>query len=89
MSVVVTIVAAIVALITAIIVSLIMMALPITPAMFSADVMAVNPCPVVVCPMAGYPNHLIITRPIARAVAVIWPVTDLNAKALSSRGGRK
>lgn len=88
MSVVVPIVVPIVAAITAIIESLIMVAVPM-PAVFPADVMAVNPCPVVVCPMAGDPNHLIIARPITRAVAVIRPVTDLNAKALSSRGGRK
>ena len=59
------------------------------PTMFSADVVAVNPLMVVVGPMPLHPNHFIIARPIACAVAVIRPVTDLNAKALRSRGGRK
>jgi hypothetical protein len=59
------------------------------PAMFSADVVAVNPLMVVVGPMPLHPNHFIVARPIACAVAVIRPVTDLNAKALGSRGGRK
>ena len=67
---------------------LVMVAVPM-PAMLPADVMAVNPCPVVVSPMAGDPNHFIVATVVARAVAVIRPVTDLNAKALRSRGGRK
>jgi hypothetical protein len=59
------------------------------PAMFSANVVAVDPLMVVVGPMAADPNHFIVAAIIARAVAVIRPVTDLNAEALRSRGGRK
>ena len=58
-------------------------------AMFPTDVVAVNPLMVVVGPMTLHPNHFVIARPIARAVAVIRPVADLNAKALRSRGSRK
>jgi type III secretory pathway component EscT len=76
-------------IILAIIVSLVMVAVPVMPAMFSADVMAVNPCLVVVGPMAADPNHFIFACPIASAMAVIRPVAYLNAKALRSRGGRK
>ena len=57
--------------------------------MLSADVVAVNPLMVVVGPMTLHPNHFIIALIITWAVAVIRPVTDLNAKALRSRGGRK
>jgi hypothetical protein len=75
-------------IILAIIVSLVMVAVPI-PAMFPADVVAVNPCLVVVGPMAGDPNHFIIATPVVWPVAVIRPVAYLNAKALRSRGDRK
>jgi hypothetical protein len=57
--------------------------------MFPTDVVAVHPMMVVVGPMAAHPYHFIIAVPIPRAVAVIRPVSDLNAKALRSRGGRK
>jgi len=78
----------VVAIILAIILSLIMVAVPVT-AMFSADVVAVNPLMVVVGPMAGDPNHFIFPTVVAWAMTVIRPVAYLNAKALRSRGGRK
>ena len=65
-----------------------MVAVPM-PAMFPADVMAVDPYAVVAGPMAGHPNHFIFATPIAWAVAVVRSVAYLNAEALRSRGGRK
>jgi hypothetical protein len=67
---------------------LVMVAVPML-AMFAPDVMAVSPCPVVVGPMACDPDHFVVPTIVARAVAVIRPVANLNAKALRSRGGRK
>ena len=61
----------------------------VVPAMFSPDVMAMNPVMAVFGPMPLHPNHFIIARPIACAVTVIRPVANLDAKALRSRGGRK
>jgi hypothetical protein len=58
-------------------------------AVFTANVMAMDPLMVVIGPMAPHPNHFVVARPIARAVAVVRPVADLNAKALRSRSGRK
>jgi hypothetical protein len=76
----------VVVVVLAIIRSLIMVMIP---AMFSADVVAVNPLMVVVGPMAGDPNHFIFPTVVVWAMAVIRPVAYLNAKALRSRGGRK
>ena len=45
---------------------------------FAPFVMAVDPM-VTVRPMAGHPDHFPIAFPVARAMAVIWLVTDFDA----------
>ena len=61
-----------VATLSAIVVAMIIL----VPAMFPAIVLAVNPMmPLVV---AREPHHFVIARPIARAMVVEWPVTDLD-----------
>ena len=67
---------------------LVMVAVPML-AMLPTDVVAMNPVMVVVGPMACDPDHFVVATVVARAVAVIRPVANLNAKALRSRGGRK
>lgn len=47
--------------------------------MFAADVVAVNPMMMILRPMAGHPDHLIITGPIAGAMGVVRPVADFDA----------
>ena len=59
-----------------IILSIIMTGLLVVPAMFPADVLAVNPMmPIVV---ARHPDHFIVARPIARAMVVERPGADLD-----------
>ena len=66
-----------VATLSAIVVAMIILTdLLVVPAMFPAVVLAVNPMmPLVV---TWEPHHFIVARPIARAMVVEWPVTDLD-----------
>jgi hypothetical protein len=65
----------------------IMMAIAFVLAVFAADVMTVHPM-IPVGHVAGDPNHLVITVPIAWAMAVIRPVADLDINADCSNSGR-
>jgi hypothetical protein len=69
-----------------IIVVIIMMPI-VVPAMFAADIMAVNPVPVGTVPWN--PNHFPVACPIAGAMVVIRPIAYFDAKALRSNGGRQ
>jgi hypothetical protein len=71
------------------IIMVIMMAVKIMAAMLPTDVMTVNPLLVVMGPMARDPNHFIVARPIAGAMAVIGPVPNLDAEALRRNCGRE
>lgn len=70
-----------------IIMPVVMLVPTVMAAMFSADVMPVNP--MMPRPVAGDPNHFPVARPIAGAMAVIGPVADLNAEALSANSGSR
>lgn len=65
-----------------------MMTVPVVPAVFPADVMAVNPT-MSVRYVAGHPNHFVVARPIPRAMIVKWPVANLDFDALRSNSGRQ
>jgi len=56
---------------------IIMTVLPVVPALFAADILAVNPVPVA-RHVARDPNHFIVAVPIARAMRVEWPVANLD-----------
>lgn len=62
-----------------------MAAIPVTTAMFPAEVMAVNP--MTPFPVAGDPNHFKVACPIAGAVPVVRPIAYLNAEALRANSG--
>ena len=65
------------AVVVAMIVLLIIMTvLPVVPALFPADVLAVNP--VMPLGVARDPHHFIVAGPIAGAMVVEWPVADLD-----------
>ena len=66
---------------------IIMAVLPVEPAVFPADILAVNPVPVA-RHVTRDPDHFIVVVPIARAVVVEWPVADLDCDALRSNSGR-
>jgi nucleoside recognition membrane protein YjiH len=51
-------------------------------ATFTANIMTVNPMMTVFRPMAGNPDHLVVTFPVTRTMAVVWPVTEFNSKTL-------
>ncbi len=55
---------------------IIMMVLPVVPALFSADVLAVNP--MIPLAVARDPDHFIVASPIAGAMGVEWPVANLD-----------
>jgi hypothetical protein len=77
------VVGTIVVVIIASIIAAVVVAIHIVMAtMFPADVMAVDPLPAVVGPMARDPNHFPIACPIAGTMAVIGPIAYLNAKTL-------
>ena len=50
-------------------------------AMLPTDIMAVDPMMTVVGPMARHPDHFPFAVPVTRPMAVIWPVTDFDAKS--------
>ena len=50
-------------------------------AMFPALVMTVDPVVAVVRPMARDPDHFIFALPVTRAMTVIRPVTEFDAKS--------
>ncbi len=55
--------------------------------MFAAAVMAVEPMMTVLRPVAWNPDHLIFTLPIARAMAVVWPVAQFDVNSRRCRPG--
>lgn len=57
------------------------------PAMFATHVMSVDPVMTVVRPMAGNPDHFIFALPVTRAMTVVWPVTEFDAKSRLCRKG--
>jgi len=54
---------------------------------FAADVVAVDPMMVMISPMAGHPDHFVFATPVARAMGVIWLVTDFDADPCRLDGG--
>ena len=56
-------------------------------AMFAATIVAVDPMMSVLGPMAGLPNHFVITFPVARAMIVKWPVTQFDPNSFRLNGG--
>ena len=50
-------------------------------AMLTLPVMTVDPMMTVVGPMARHPDHFIFALPVTRPMAVVWPVTDFDAKS--------
>ena len=75
-------------ILTAVVASIIIVvAIPIVPAMFSADIVAVNPT-MPTRHVARDPNHFIVVRPIARAMVVEWPVANLDFETIRSNSGR-
>lgn len=62
-------------------------AIVVMPAMFATIVMTVDPMVAVLGPMARHPDHFPFTVPVTRTMAVIWPVTDFDAKPCRLRGG--
>lgn len=49
---------------------------------FAPDIMTVDPMMTVIRPMAWHPHHFVFTRPVARAMTVVWPVTEFDSKSL-------
>jgi hypothetical protein len=56
-------------------------------AMLAAEVMTVDPMMTVLRPMAGHPNHLVFAFPVTWTMAVIWPVTEFDAKPCRLNSG--
>jgi hypothetical protein len=83
----------VVPIITVVVTSIMTVVVPIIivvmTSILAAGVMAVNPLPAVVGPMARDPNHFPVACPITGAMAVIWPVAYLNAEALRRKGSRE
>lgn len=65
-----------------------MAAVPALLAVFPADVMAVDPMMPEARHMSRDPNHFIVVGPIPRAMAVEWPVANLDFDAIRSNSGR-
>jgi len=76
----------VVAMIT-LIVTVVVASVPIVAAMFSADIVAVNPVVPEAGHMAGNPNHFVLTSPIARPMVIEGPVTDFDVDAVSANRG--
>jgi hypothetical protein len=70
-----------------IVLSIIMTILPVVPALFPADVLAMNP--MMPLAVARDPDHFIVAVPIACAMIVEWPVANLDLNAICSNSGRK
>lgn len=66
---------------------LVMVAIPIVPTVFFADVVAVNPM-MPGAHVSGDPNHLIVTVPIAWPMIVVGPIADLNFNIFGSNRRR-
>ena len=63
---------------------------PAVPAMFAADVVAMDPMMSNVRHVPGNPDHLIVAVPITCAVVVKGPVPDLDFNSIrSNEGGEK
>jgi hypothetical protein len=56
-------------------------------AMLAPVVMTVDPMMTMVRPMAGHPNHFVIAFPVTRTMAVVWPITEFDAKPCRLNGG--
>jgi hypothetical protein len=61
-------------------------AIAVMMTMFAAAVMAVDPMMAVLRPMAGNPDHFVITSPIARTVTVVRPITNFDSESLRLNG---
>jgi hypothetical protein len=83
------VVAAIFILILAIVLPNIMMAVEVVPAVFRAEVVAVDPMMSKARHVARDPNHFIVARPVARAMAVVWTIANLDFDANRSNSGGK
>lgn len=75
-------------IIIAFVVPVIVMTVPVVPAVFPANIMAVNPT-MAVRHVAWHPNSFIVASPIASAMVIEWPVANLDFKALRSHSDRK
>ena len=64
-----------------------MTVLPVVPALFPADVLAMNP--MMPLAVARCPDHFIVAVPIACAMVVEWPVANLDLNAIRSNSGGK
>jgi hypothetical protein len=76
-------------LVLTIVLAIIVAALQVMPAMLAADVVAVDPMMPGGRHVAGDPNHFGVACPVARAMAVEWPVTDFDLDALRANRGRQ
>src|SRR5205085_10102760 len=56
-------------------------------AMLAPAVVTVDPVMTVLRPVAGHPDHFVFTFPVTRTMAVVWPVTEFDAKPLRLHGG--
>ncbi len=72
----------------AIVVMMIIMMVRVVVAMFSADVLTVNPVSVV-RHVTGNPDHLIVALPIVRAMVIVRLVANVDLNSTRSKGGRK
>lgn len=70
------------------IVTVVVAPVPIVAAMFSADIMAVNPMVPKAGHVAGYPDHFVFTTPIARAMIIKWAVANFDLDAIGSNSCR-
>jgi hypothetical protein len=65
-----------------------MVARPLVLAVFSADILAMNPMVPVMRHMARNPDHLIVAVPIVLSMVVKRPVANLDLNATRSNSGR-
>jgi hypothetical protein len=70
-----------------IVLSIVMTVLPVVPALFPADVLAMDP--MMPLAVAWDPDHCIVAVPIACAMVVEWPVANLDLNAIRSNSGGK
>ena len=65
-------------IVATVIMAIVIAAVEVLPAVFPADVLAVNPMMPEARHVARDPNHFIVAVPIARAMAIEWPVANLD-----------
>jgi hypothetical protein len=74
--------------IVVVIIVIIVVIIMVVVAVLAADVMTMDPV-MAVSHMTWNPGHFIVARPIARAMAVVWPVANLDFDPLRSNSGGK